>query len=313
MSQDFHSSVGVAVVKRAIVCATGKDAANFLHKFCTADVLALETGSACEAFFTDVKGKTIGYAILWRTEQGVTIDLDAGQAEPLIEHLDRYIISEDVELSDLSHVFAEIIIAGPLAESTLQKWGVLNPPPGRLLHASQELETGGVSVLNFPLGELAAYIVRFAAAHAEEAINELEKLGAARIGENEWQAFRISAGWPKFGADITDANLPQEVDRNDQAISFEKGCYLGQETVARLDALGHVNKLLVGVTGAGNLQLQPGDELTVDEKPIGKITSAAFAKHRDETTGLAYVRAAHAAAGTVLQTRSGEVQVKRFS
>ena len=90
--------------------------------------------------------------------------------------------------------------------------------------------------------------------------------GAVPAGEAAWQSLRIESRTPVYGLDITADNLPQEVDRNDLAISFVKGCYLGQETVARIDALGHVNKLLRGVQFAGSEVPEPGTELARDGK-----------------------------------------------
>lgn len=310
--ETFYSSAGVVSLQRSFISVSGNDAAKFLHNFCTADVLALEPNQACEAFFTDVKGKVIGYAILWRTEQGVTIDLDAGHAPSLMQHLDKYILSEDVELDDLSSAFAEVAVVGPHALSCLQKVGILDPPTTPKTHDSFELQTGNVSALNFPLGDTEAFFVRLAAANVVNVVEELSKVGAKQGKDSQWEAFRIAAGWPKFGVDLTNANLPQEVDRNEQAISFTKGCYLGQETVARLDALGHVNKLLVGIAADSKLKLNAGDELKANDQPVGAFTSIAWSSDLRQTVGLAYVKATHAAAETLLQTEAGDVLVKRF-
>src|SRR5262249_55407670 len=91
-----------------------------------------------------------------------------------------------------------------------------------------------------------------------------------------FDVLRIEAGLPLFGVDFSDANLPQEVGRDDVAISFKKGCYLGQETVARIDALGHVNQRICGVNSAGQTVPERGIELTRDGVGVGHVTSAAF-------------------------------------
>src|SRR5205823_1916516 len=118
---------------------------------------------------------------------------------------------------------------------------------------------------------------------------------------------RIEAGTPVFGKDITEKNLPQEIGRDDRAISFVKGCYLGQETVARIDALGHVNQILKG------LRIEPrsacpaaGSSLEDDGKRVGVVTSVAVSPSRNCPLALALVRTSHARAGTVLGVKDAE-------
>jgi folate-binding protein YgfZ len=137
----------------------------------------------------------------------------------------------------------------------------------------------------------------------------LRGAGAIECGPAAIDAFRIEAGMPLYGRDITIENLPQEVNRNAQAISFTKGCYLGQETVARIDALGHVNRLLVGVRIAGKQVPSDGAELTIDGKAVGHVTSAAFSPRLGKAVALAYVRTTSAKPGTRLQSAAGEAEV----
>ena len=106
------------------------------------------------------------------------------------------------------------------------------------------------------------------------------------------------------GTEADDSNLPQELQRDEKAISFNKGCYLGQETVARLDALGRVNQLLVRVQ-LGADSASAGDELKAEEKVVGRVTSVAWSPQFDQWMGFAFVRRAQTVAGTVLQTAGG--------
>ncbi len=102
-------------------------------------------------------------------------------------------------------------------------------------------------------------------------------------------------------ADISSENLPQEVNRDKQAISFTKGCYLGQETVARIDALGHVNRLFVAIRFDGMIDAIATSELTVDGKPAGRITSQSFSPQLSCTMALGYVRRQFAKPETMFQ------------
>ena len=109
--------------------------------------------------------------------------------------------------------------------------------------------------------------------------------------------------------DITDQNLPQEIGRDASAISFTKGCYLGQETVARIDALGHVNKMLVGVRFDGATVPQPGEELVVGGQKFGQVTSAAYSPHLGGPLALAYCTAARAPRAALTTAAGGEATV----
>jgi folate-binding protein YgfZ len=120
---------------------------------------------------------------------------------------------------------------------------------------------------------------------------------------------RLEGGFPWFPWDITEKNLPQEVGRDSSAISFSKGCYLGQETVARLDALGHVNRRLCGVRCDGTQMPNGGESLLADEKPVGQITSAAFSPRLNAPLAFAYLRIPHDSAGSRLTWSGGTAEV----
>jgi folate-binding protein YgfZ len=117
--------------------------------------------------------------------------------------------------------------------------------------------------------------------------------------EQAWQAIRLESGWPLFGVDFDGSNLPQEVNRDAQAINFRKGCYLGQETIARIDALGHVNKRLASVRIEGD-EPAVGVELTADGKEAGRLTSVAWSPKFESWIGFAMLRRGVNDSGTKL-------------
>ncbi len=108
--------------------------------------------------------------------------------------------------------------------------------------------------------------------------------------QEAWEALRIEAGLPLFGVDFDNTNLPQEVDRNELAINFNKGCYLGQETIARIDALGHVNKKVVLLKFDGEAPPPVGLELGVADKSVGRVTSACWSPCFTAPLALAMIR-----------------------
>ena len=127
----------------------------------------------------------------------------------------------------------------------------------------------------------------------------------AELTDEFLEALRLEAGSPVYGRDITIENLPQEVGRDSQCISFNKGCYLGQEPVARIDALGHVNRNLVGLLCEGAEPPASGTPIEVNGKVVGAVTSSAFSPARDQALAMAYVRREYAMEGERLQWAGG--------
>jgi folate-binding protein YgfZ len=132
-----------------------------------------------------------------------------------------------------------------------------------------------------------------------------QALGIEELDQASFEALRIEAGTPVFGRDLAETNLPQELDRDERTINFVKGCYLGQETVARIDAVGHVNQLLRGLQlPPGSSPPPPGAWLEHAGQRVGFVTSAAFSPGWNAAIALGLIRRSHATAGTVLIVRS---------
>lgn len=137
-----------------------------------------------------------------------------------------------------------------------------------------------------------------------------EALGAGEtLSGDQFQAYRIERGFPLDQVDIDEKSLPQELNRDALAISFTKGCYLGQEPVARIDALGHANRKLVPLQVKGESSLSPGDELSAKGKPVGSVTSVAWSESLGAPIALAYVRRGHEQPGKVVESPVGKATV----
>jgi folate-binding protein YgfZ len=136
-------------------------------------------------------------------------------------------------------------------------------------------------------------------------------LGLAEVDAECFEVMRIEAGTPVFGRDITEKNLPQEIGRDDRAINFVKGCYLGQETVARIDALGHVNQVLTGLQFEQSAACPaPGASLVAEGKRVGFVTSSTFSPGWNRAIALAMIRVTHSRPGTevIVQEPGGQGQ-----
>jgi folate-binding protein YgfZ len=265
-----------ARVERSQVVMTGKDRQTFLHKFCTQDVLGRRPGEGGEAFLCSVQGKIVAYVYFFIGEEEIVLDTSPGQTEKIIAHLDRYVITEDVQFRD--------------ATGTRTTWMTLGPPVVELPMYGHARSSGDV-IRHVPFGGSQCYF-----RETSETVAESNGLGLEAV-----EMLRIESASPLYGIDITLDNLPQEVGRDAEAINFKKGCYLGQETVARIDALGHVNKHLVQVKFGPEAVVSAGQELKLGEKIVGKVTSTAWSPRLEAPLALAYVRREHAEAGTKLE------------
>jgi len=286
---------------------TGDDRAAFLHNLSTNEIRKLSPGEGCEAFLLNVQGKIIGHGLVFCGDS-LVLETVPGEAEKLLAHLDRYLIRERVTLLNRSADWAELLLAGAEAAALLQALG-LTSPPRLLAHVAGELAGQSVSLRAVEMAGAGSFLLSCERQTLSTIREALLAAGFVACEEAAFESARIEAGWPLYGRDITADNLPQEIDRDRQAISFVKGCYLGQETVARIDALGHVNKTLVGLKFSGSEVPAAGLELTAEGKTLGTVKSAAWSPRLSAPLALAYVRRGHNAHGQALQSSLGEAEV----
>lgn len=287
----------------------GSDRASFLHNLCTNEVRRLSPGAGCEAFLTTVQGKTLGHLLIYVGPQSIVVDTVAGQAATLLKHFDHYLVCEQVTLVDRSEEWSELLLAGPLSAGLLERLFGQPAPSDRMTHAQFELAGKSVWVRRADIVDQRGYLISASAADITHLRDAILTAGAADGAAEAFEAARIEQGFPWFGVDLTDVNLPQELGRDALAISFVKGCYLGQETVARIDALGHVNKMLVGVRMTGPDLPPAGTELTAGEAQAGSITSIAYSPKLETPLALAYVRRGFNAPGSALTAGGSPAEV----
>ena len=284
------------------VTLTGRDRHAFLHNFCTNDVKFLTPGTGCEAFFTNVKGKIIGHGLVTCRADELVIVGAPGQGEALAAHLDRYVIREDVAVRDTAVERCYLLLAGgDKARESAESVGVFQTAADRPDQPGHWIEWPLLNTDFCGLVEIAG--------DAAPVRETLVERGAVLCDQAAFEALRIESGMPLYGTDFDDSNLPQEVGRNDEAISFTKGCYLGQETVARIDALGHVNQQLVGVRFEGHSVPEFGAELSAAGKSVGRITSATMSPQLGRPLALAMVRRPHNETGSRLESPVGPCEV----
>ena len=287
--------------ERTRLTLAGADRVKALNNLVTNDIKKLKVGAGCEAFATSLQGKTLGYLSVLATDRELWLLGSAALASSVVPHLQKYTVFEEVELVDRSTTTGEIhLLVNEDREELARLLGFSSAPVDPLTHHGQE--DGGLIFSEAPTGHPGLTVIA-----ERERIRQMEQIlmshGWEALDPQWFEAARIRQGTPEFGRDVKPENLPQEVQRDALAISFVKGCYIGQETVARIDALGHVNKVLRGLVFESPDRSIPADgtPLSVDGKPAGVVTSAAWDSESDEVIGLGYARGAFASPGTVLQ------------
>jgi tRNA-modifying protein YgfZ len=286
---------------RGKIVLRGEDRARLLHALCTNQIQDLKPGDGCYALFLNAQGRILADVNVLCFEDHLLLDTEPELRPALYEHLDRYIIADDVTLEDVTETRATILLEGPIAGGCL---GVIGAPqPTRLW--SHELWTSvGVTVQRTPSG--------YAIYAPTSSVRRLtERLGVAEASEADARTVRIEQGRPRYGEEITDRYLVQEAGLL-QAVSFSKGCYLGQEIVERVRSRGQVHKQLCALEIDTARFIDPGTKVTCEGADAGEIASAAFSPALDRTVALAYLRAPLPAVGATLRVDSSPaVRVER--
>jgi folate-binding protein YgfZ len=281
----MNSAVYCELPEWSILQIDGSDRASFLHNLCTNEVKALSAGQGREAFITNVQGKTIGHVFFGVETDHILLHTAPGQNELLMNHLDRYHITEDVTLSDRTNDLCATWVIGPVAKEWFPN--ELHAP----YHCGRLDILGSPWSQNVPIVDPFCMLAIIDNERYGAFVDQLHQAGATKVSAETIEVARIEHGFPKFAADISDANLPQEIDRDELAISFTKGCYLGQETVARLDALGHVNKKLVSLKFSNSHIPEVGSKIeNQDANEVGVVTSACYSPKYNSGIGIGMVR-----------------------
>lgn len=301
---------------RSLLAIRGNDRAVFLHNFCTNDIRRLTPGTGCEAFVCNAKGRVLGHVTVFAEADQLLLESVPDAAATLLPHLDRYIIREDVTLHDLSRESGALYLTGPDAPQKLAAW--LGTPAETISGMSlwqswyaAATAGNGPTIRRVDWLGAPGFLVCGAVETLESWRQELVDHGVVAGTDTSWDALRIAAGWPAYGRDISDEHLPQEVARNARCLSFTKGCYLGQEPIARLDALGHTNRELRRLTGDG-----PCPDLPADLHPpgsdelVGKLTSVATAPSGTGWVGLGYLKTKWTHSEALVQVR-GDSNIAR--
>ena len=280
--QALHAGAAwIDLSSRGKIRVTGEDRARLLHAMTTNQVQQLKPGEGCYAFFLNAQGRILADANLFCFEDHLLLDTEPETRQKLYEHLDRYIIADDVTLEDQTGQTATIAVEGPEAGRRLEELGADLPETahswtqwgGRVVARLDSTGAGGFFVI-VPASEKAGLLV---------------EIGLPEATAEDARTARIEHGRPRYGEEITERYLIQETGQM-QAVSFSKGCYLGQEIVERVRSRAQIHRTLRPLE-IESLEVPPaGTKLKVGDADAAEIASAVFSPRLGKVVALAYVR-----------------------
>jgi folate-binding protein YgfZ len=308
---------------RGGVVLTGKDRASFLHGLVTNDVKKLAPGQGCAAAFLTAKGKLLAECVVLCEEDRLVLDTPPELASTVESLLRTYLVFNEVTITNETDETHILHLAGETEgngeeEALLRR--CMGPGAGvplpREAHASAAAEFtfeeiprspgaaggGAVRVVRENRTGVPGWDVRCQAPLSEGIRRAFLSAGAQLEAPERLEALRIAAGIPRWGAELTEAVLPDEAGLRERGfVADNKGCYVGQEVVARIKTYGHVNRRLVRLSVSGGVPV-PGDAVLFEGEKTGALTSVAAAA--DGAVALAFVKREQAAAGTSLTVSS---------
>jgi len=311
----LRESAGVLDLSfRSRICLTGADRARFLHGQVTNDVNRLRAGEGCYAAITTAKGKMESDLNIYALQDELLLDFEPGLTQKISQRLEKFIVSDDVQVVDVAPLYGLLSVQGPKAAEAINALGIFPELPAKEFQSVKVSDAmlGEIYLMNQSRGFDLFVPTDSLGTVADKLIAAAKSLGGRACGWDALEIARIEAGLPRFGADMDESNIPLECGIESRAVSYQKGCYIGQEVINRIHSIGHVNKELRGLRLADELKSLPakGDKLFHDGKEAGYVTSAVKSPALNANIALGYVRREVNAPGTELLLRGSAGDTK---
>ncbi len=298
---------GVGVIdfsSHGLIEVTGAEAVMFLNGLITNDVKTLEENSWMLAAFPNVQGRLLAIARVLHIGDKFLFDTQAATKETILNNLSRFTLAGDFRVTDLSDEINVLSIQGAKADEIVRNvFG----------DESVNIKQNKIASINngFIIKTENGFDVFASSNDFESVKNSLLNAGAKPVGEDAFEVLRIESGTPRYGVDMNETTVVLETGLDD-AVNFKKGCYVGQEIIARIHFRGHVAKKLTGILLEAEGAIKPEDKIKNADgtKEIGRITSAAFSPKLNTTVALGIVRYEHLANGTDILVVSDEKELK---
>jgi folate-binding protein YgfZ len=299
---------GVGLMDRSMlgkVTVTGRDRVAFLQGMLSNDVKALQPGQGCPAAFLDAVGKVVSLLTVYVLEDRILLELPAGSTKKFLQAIDKFLISEKAYFETADDAYAILSVQGPKSGETLARVAGAKVDLGA--HAHAEMSIAGVQVRVAQRSDAATpgFHCWTAAEYAPILSKALLEAGAVPVGAAAAEVLRVEAGIPVYGVDVDEGVILPET-RLDAFWSYTKGCYIGQETVARVKYRGHINRGLSGLVLEGDRVPSHGDPIVAVDTEVGRVTSAVLSLALGKPVALGYVRREHFEPGSALSVRIGD-------
>ena len=288
------------LICRSRICIVGADRARFLHGQVTNDVKKLVPGSGTYATVTTAKGKMEADLNIFCLADELLLDFEPGLTEKITQRLEKFIVADDVQIVDAAPHYGLLTVQGPRAAEVIRALGLPGDgePPAKPFQSLKIADAmlGELYLVNLPRLGTSGFDLfvpnNSLGAVADKLIAAARQIGGRAVGWTAFEIARIEAGLPRFGADMDETNIPLECGLEARAVSYSKGCYIGQEVINRIHSVGHVNRELRGLRLADGLAALPlrGDKLFDAGKEVGYVTSAVYSPTLRANIALGYVR-----------------------
>ncbi len=255
---------------RAKLLITGGDRQKWLNGMVTNNIRDLAVGHGAYNFLLNAQGHILGDMYLYNRGDYILLDTDLSQAGKLREALDKFIIMDDVEITDATEKLTAIGVQGPKSKQVLSAAGIAVSNLEPLQVHDTALDEIGITAAATEHG---GFEIWQATGNAAKVWDALVTAGATPVGTDAYELWRIANGIPRYGLDIRERDLPQETEQM-RALNFAKGCYVGQEIVERIRSRGAVHRRFTGFEIEGAVPAC-GAKLTANGKEAGEITSVA--------------------------------------
>jgi folate-binding protein YgfZ len=314
--QAAREHAGLIARRRGLIVVSGRDRASYLQGLLTNDITALSAGQGCYAAYLTAQGRMVSDLFVYELGDAILLALPLATKDAVLAKLDQFIFSEDVQLGDVTDTFASVAVVGPHAAAMVARVTGLSGTELNTLGPSgnRRANVSGESAIVLQVSDTGepGFDLLLAREHMPALLAALRTAGAVDIDAQTADVLRVEAGVPLFGPDMDDETIPLEAGIEQQAISFTKGCYVGQEVIIRVLHRGHgrVAQKLVGlVLDAGDELPAVGSLVQSDGKDIGEVTSVASSPALGRPIALAYLKRDFIAPGTIVQTPAGSATV----
>lgn len=293
---------------RGRILVSGSDALMFLNGLITNDMKTLGLNSWMPAAFANVQGRLLAVVRMLHREEGFLIDTESATHETILKLLERFTLAGEFRVTDLTSETAMFSVQGREAPDVIS--AATNRDTAKVERqtvVTTRLESGGaVTILRTTHTGEDGFDLLVEASHTQQLRNDLINAGAQIVSDEVGETLRIEAGIPRYGIDMDETTVVTETNLDD-AVSFTKGCYIGQEIIVRIQHRGHVAKKLTGIILDEPGMIERNTKLlSIDDKEIGRTTSSTFSPRLDRRVALGYVKYDYLAPSTPVKVTSAD-------